>query len=61
LAITEDGDCFGWGSNGQLQLSHEKDFSRMTNPLLASFTPIRIIESKNYLFFLKILTFFFKK
>jgi len=42
LAINMDGVVFGWGSNSNIQLSHQQEFSAAENPLIAVFSPIRI-------------------
>jgi len=41
LVLTEGGTVFGWGSNSNLQLSHQKEFATVENPLLAVFHPIK--------------------
>ena len=46
LAITSDGNAIGWGSNQNMQLSHEREVAKPENPLLVSYTPIRIDRSK---------------
>jgi alpha-tubulin suppressor-like RCC1 family protein len=33
---------YGWGSNSNMQLSHQLEFGLVENPLLASFSPMRI-------------------
>eukprot|EP01017_Pseudomicrothorax_dubius_P015985 TRINITY_DN1820_c0_g1_i3.p1 TRINITY_DN1820_c0_g1~~TRINITY_DN1820_c0_g1_i3.p1 ORF type:complete len:343 (+),score=83.47 TRINITY_DN1820_c0_g1_i3:437-1465(+) len=42
LALTGDGQLYGWGSNSKLQLSHAEDFGRVDNPLMAIFSPLRM-------------------
>ena len=42
LAITQDGYLYGWGSNSAVQLSHEKEFSRVDEPLLSIFSPTKL-------------------
>lgn len=42
LALTEEGNVFGWGSNSNLQLSHQKEYSSVENPSLSFFTPTNI-------------------
>lgn len=44
LALGIDGLLYGWGSNSNMQLSHQMEFSQVENPLLASFTPMRLVE-----------------
>lgn len=44
LALSQDGLLFGWGSNSCMQLSHEKEFSRVDSPLIAMFSPIRLSD-----------------
>ncbi len=45
IALDHGGNLFGWGSNSNMQLSHEDEFSAMNAPLLCSYKPIKI--SKN--------------
>jgi alpha-tubulin suppressor-like RCC1 family protein len=45
LALDDNGSLYGWGSNSNMQLSHEEEFSMMNSPLLAAFTPIKISRS----------------
>jgi len=42
LALSETGTVYGWGSNSNLQLSHQKEFAAVENPLLAVFNPIKL-------------------
>ncbi|KRW99370.1 Regulator of chromosome condensation 1/beta-lactamase-inhibitor protein II [Pseudocohnilembus persalinus] len=42
LALSETGQLYGWGSNSQLQLSHEEQYSKIDEPLVAVYQPIRI-------------------
>lgn len=42
LALTKDGVVYGWGSNASMQLSHQEEFARVDNPLVAAFAPIKI-------------------
>lgn len=42
------GNLYGWGSNSTMQLSHEDEFSKMKNPLICSYTPLRITKNLQY-------------
>ncbi|KAL4490241.1 hypothetical protein ABPG72_004280 [Tetrahymena utriculariae] len=42
LAITEEGQLYGWGSNSNMQLSQEEQFSRAEEPIISIFTPLKI-------------------
>ena len=42
LALSKDGVVYGWGRNSSLQLSHEREFLAVVNPLLAIYSPLRI-------------------
>ena len=42
LVLTEDGSVYGWGSNSNLQLSHQKEFAAVESPLLAIFHPVKV-------------------
>jgi alpha-tubulin suppressor-like RCC1 family protein len=42
LALSNDGMLFGWGSNSALQLSHEKEFASVEEPLIGVFSPVRL-------------------
>ena len=42
LVLTEEQSVYGWGSNSNMQLSHETEFSKVDNPLIAVYSPIRI-------------------
>lgn len=42
LALTENGYVYGWGSNSNMQLSNQQEFSAVENPLIAIYTPRRI-------------------
>lgn len=42
LAISESGQLYGWGSNQNVQLSNEDEFSKQDEPLIAVFQPIRL-------------------
>ena len=44
LAVDEGGNLYGWGSNSVMQLSHEEEFSKMNNPLICTYTPLRIAK-----------------
>lgn len=43
LAITEDGQLFGWGYNNQQQLSHAQEYADDSNPMHAMFQPQRLL------------------
>ena len=45
MVLTEEQSVYGWGSNSNMQLSHEAEFSKVDNPLIAVYSPTRI--SKN--------------
>jgi alpha-tubulin suppressor-like RCC1 family protein len=40
--INSKKSLFGWGSNSQMQLSQLEDFSKIENPLIAVYEPIKI-------------------
>lgn len=42
LALDHGGSLYGWGSNSNMQLSHEDEFSAMNAPLLCTYKPIKI-------------------
>lgn len=42
IAISNEGQVYGWGSNSQLQLSHLDEFSKVAEPLIAVYNPIRL-------------------
>lgn len=42
LAITENGELYGWGYNNQQQLSHSQEYADEASPTHAIFTPQRI-------------------
>lgn len=42
LALAETGNVYGWGSNSNMQLSNQQEFSAVENPLIAVYTPRRI-------------------
>ncbi|CAD8075061.1 unnamed protein product [Paramecium primaurelia] len=42
LCISAEGSVYGWGSNSQMQLSHSEEFSRVGEPLIAVYNPLRI-------------------
>jgi alpha-tubulin suppressor-like RCC1 family protein len=42
LAVGDFGEFYGWGSNNKMQLSHESEFGKAMDPLLAAFSPLRI-------------------
>ena len=42
LAITEQGNIFGWGYNNQQQLAHSDEYAQEENPWHAIFTPMPI-------------------
>lgn len=48
LALDNSGSLYGWGSNSNLQISHEEEFSRMNNPLICSFAPLKISKDLDY-------------
>ena len=48
LALDKTGNLYGWGSNSNMQISHEEEFSRMNNPLICSYTPLKISKSLDY-------------
>lgn len=48
LAIDKLGNIYGWGSNSNMQLSHEDEFSRRHDPLICSYMPIRINKNLDY-------------
>lgn len=39
IAVDTEGTAWGWGNNGLLQLSHEKEFSRYNNPVTVFYAP----------------------
>lgn len=45
LALDHGGNLFGWGSNSNMQLSHEEEFSQMNTPLLCTYNPIKIYKN----------------
>ena len=45
LALTEQGEVYGWGSNSKVQLSHEVQFSRVDQPVMAYYNPIQITHN----------------
>ena len=47
LALSDFGDIYGWGSNSKVQLSHEVEFSRVEDPQIAFFTPIKLLHNLN--------------
>lgn len=42
LAVTEEGSLYGWGSNSNMQLSQEEQFSRAEEPIISIYTPLKI-------------------
>ena len=42
LALSDSGSVYGWGNNSNLQLSHQKEFAAVENPLMALFSPVRL-------------------
>jgi len=42
LALTKDGVVYGWGSNSNLQLSHQEQFAKIDNPLIAVYSPVKL-------------------
>lgn len=42
MAISEEGNLFGWGYNNQLQLSHGDEYSQDENPWHAIFYPVQV-------------------
>jgi len=42
LALSEQGEVYGWGSNQKVQLSHELAFARVDSPVMAYYNPIQI-------------------
>ena len=40
--MDENGNLYGWGSNATIQLSHEEELSKVNNPLLCSYIPLKI-------------------
>ncbi len=44
LALDHGGNLFGWGSNSNMQLSHEDEFSAMNAPLICTYKPIKIYK-----------------
>jgi alpha-tubulin suppressor-like RCC1 family protein len=51
LAIDTNGQLFGWGSNSNMQISHGEEFSKAQNPLICSYSPLRITKNleNNYI------------
>jgi alpha-tubulin suppressor-like RCC1 family protein len=45
IALDHGGNLFGWGSNSNMQLSHEDDFSAMNAPLLCTYKAIKIYKN----------------
>lgn len=45
LALSENGELYGWGSNSKVQLSHEVEFSKVENPMMAIFRPTKITHN----------------
>lgn len=39
LAVMQDGSVYGWGSNSHLQLSHQKEYAKASEPLMAIYRP----------------------
>lgn len=44
IAVDSEGTAWGWGNNGLLQLSHEKEFSRYTSPITVFYAPTPLNE-----------------
>ena len=40
--MTEQGDLYGWGSNLKVQLSNEIAYSKVENPTMAYFKPVKL-------------------
>ena len=48
LALDKAGSLYGWGSNSNLQISHEEEFSKMNNPLICSYNVLKISKDLDY-------------
>jgi len=49
LAVGEYGEFYGWGSNSKMQLSHEVEYGKAQDPLMAAFSPLRIEKNLSML------------
>lgn len=45
LALSENGELYGWGSNSKVQLSNEVEYSKVENPMMAIFRPTRFTHN----------------
>ena len=47
FAITTNNELYGWGSNSHMQLGHDLEYSKASNPKLAIFEPINFTKELN--------------